>query len=132
MNNRIEQYVRAWATDPRRVRPVFLNLLARLRAFDASLDFVVREGVSASLRAARPRFASERSLFCLVDVIHDVAGPWLSVCFYAESVTDPENLGNLVPQGLLGEDGYCFDVEDPDPALEQYLVERLAEAAAAG
>ncbi len=130
MKNRIEQYVQAWTTDQRRVRPFFLDLVARLSASDARLDFVVREGVSASLRAAWPSSASDRPLFCLVDVVQDVAGAWLSVCFYADSVTDPEDLGNLVPKGLLGEDGYCFDVEAPDAALEQYLAERLAEAAA--
>lgn len=130
-HGRIERFTREWTTDQRRVRPLFLDLLARLTAWDASLDFVVREGVSASLRAAWPRPASDRPLFCLVDVVQDEGGPWLSVCFYADDVTDPENLGNLVPQGLLGEDGYCFDVEEPNPAVERYLAERMAQAAAA-
>ena len=63
-----------------------------------------------------------------MDVIEDVDGRWLSVCFYADTVSDPEERGNLVPLGLLGEDGYCFDVEEPDTVLEAYVLERIDEA----
>ena len=61
----------------------------------------------------------------------DPGGPWLSVCFYADAVTEPRDLGNLVPSGLLGEDGHCFDVEHPDGDLQRYVLERVREAMSA-
>lgn len=47
---------------------------------------------------------------------------------FRDSVTDPDDLGNLVPNGLLPEDGYCFDIERPDKALEDYVLARVLEA----
>jgi hypothetical protein len=53
---------------------------------------------------------------------------WLSVCFYGDLITDPEEYGDLVPEGLMGEDGYCFDLEENDPDLVKYIGKRLDEA----
>jgi len=58
----------------------------------------------------------------------DPENRWLSVCFYADTVTDPESLGNLVPEGIMGENGYCFDVFEEDSSLFEYLEERIREA----
>lgn len=126
----IRDYLSQWTVDQRQVRPVFTRLINTLSGIGAGLEFVVRPGVSASLRAASPEGNFGRPLFCLVDVVQDPEGPWLSVCFYADTVTDPDDLGNLVPKGLLGEDGYCFDVEQPDQTLEGYVHERIREALA--
>lgn len=128
---RIRDFLADWQADQRHVRSFFSRLLDKFAELNANLDFVVRKGVSASLRACGRPGASSRPLFCLVDVVEDSAGPWLSVCFYADTVTDPEDLGNLVPEGLLGEDGYCFDIEQPDDRMERYVHERIAEAFAA-
>jgi hypothetical protein len=43
-------------------------------------------------------------------------------------ITDPEEKGVLIPLGLLGEDGYCFDLEEWDENYLQYLKTRLDEA----
>ena len=65
----------------------------------------------------------------MVDVIDDdPEDRWLSVCFYGEMVTDPQEAGDLVPEGLLGEDGYCFDMYEYDEQEVAYLKERLTEA----
>lgn len=127
----VQAYLTRWQTDPKRVRPFFARLLEALRGPETEMEFVERDGVSASLRAkiaGLDKNAASGELFCLVDVIEDVDGRWLSVCFYADTVNDPEERGNLVPLGLLGEDGYCFDVEEPDPVLEAYVLERIDEA----
>lgn len=124
----LNTYLREWQDDPRRVRSFFLRLLEKLRELDAGLDFVVREGVSASLRARASLGSETERLFCLVDIVQDADGPWLSVCFYADLVTDHDQRGNLVPRGLLGEDGYCFDMEESDPEAEDYVLDRVAEA----
>lgn len=128
---RIQDFLARWDADQRRVRAFFQCLLDRFAHLGADLDFVVRDGVSASLRACVPGTPAPRPLFCLVDVVVDPGGPWLSVCFYADAVTDPRDLGNLVPSGLLGEDGHCFDVEHPDGDLQRYVLERVREAMSA-
>jgi len=63
-----------------------------------------------------------------VDVVEDAGVRFLSVCFYADEVDDPAELGNAIPQGLFQETGYCFDVEDYDPEQVEYLLERLSKA----
>lgn len=63
----------------------------------------------------------------MVDVIED-APRWLSVCFYGEMITDPDEQGDFVPEGLLGEDAICFDIDQYDDALLQYVEARLDEA----
>jgi hypothetical protein len=62
-----------------------------------------------------------------MDVI-DEDPRWLSVCFYGDMITDPEEKGDLVPEGLMGEDGYCFDVDENDPEHIDYICRRLDEA----
>jgi len=95
---------------------------------EGALDWepVFREGISYSLRARRPDGAS-RPLFALVDIIPQDQW-WLSVCFYEDEVSDPEERGLAIPGGLLGENGYCFDVDEPDAGLLAYLKARLEEA----
>ena len=53
---------------------------------------------------------------------------WLSVCFFGDMITDPEEKGDLIPGGLLGEDGYCFDITEPDDKLAAYVEARIEEA----
>ncbi len=86
----------------------FKNVLESLAG--VKLSFIARESVTYSLRA-RNDSQNEDALFVMVDVIED-SPRWLSVCFYAQMITDPENLGDFVPEGLLGEDALCFDLEN--------------------
>ena len=63
----------------------------------------------------------------MVDVIDDdPADRWLSVCFFGDTITDPVGMGDLVPGGLLGQDGHCFDVEAV--SMLDYVKERIQEA----
>ena len=117
----------------------FQKLLQGIKGVE--LEFVPREGVTYSLRAKHSNQTS-KSLFVMVDVIED-SPRWLSVCFYAEMINDPESRGDEVPGGLLGEDALCFDMESCEDGfacmdmgaegenLTVYLEERLKEAAAA-
>lgn len=116
----------AWTTDANGVKPLFLSMCGALEAMpDARLEYRGRPGVSHSLRGL---VEGARPLFVLVDVIDDdPQNRWLSVCFYADLVHDPDEKGDVVPGGLMGEDARCFDVEDPD-GLEEYMLDRLREA----
>jgi len=65
----------------------------------------------------------------MVDVIDDdPTDRWISVCFYGAMITDPEEKGNFVPEGLLGEDAHCFDIEEPNEKDLAYVEARLDEA----
>ena len=63
----------------------------------------------------------------MVDVIEDDPR-WLSICFYGEMIDDQEEKGDFVPEGLLGEDAVCFDLERRDEKLIRYIEARIDEA----
>ncbi|WP_136795249.1 hypothetical protein [Desulfosediminicola ganghwensis] len=95
---------------------------------ETSLTFIGRPGVSYSLRPKHAR-QSERNLFAIIDVIDDdPAERWLSVCFYGDMISDPDQRGEVIPGGLSGDDGYCFDMYSPDREMVDYLKLRLQEA----
>jgi hypothetical protein len=124
-------FLETWENDPHKIKQTFLKVIDKLRTTEGtSLNFISRPGVSYSLRASlKNRHEKSQSLFALVDIIDDAPdNRWLSICFYEEMVTDPDELGNLVPNGILGEDGYCFDLYRDDPSLASYVERRIEEA----
>ena len=130
-NAAFKNLLEAWATDPEGMKDIFLKLSEKLmNKQQTNLTFKARSGVSYSLRAASvSNSENKRPLFVMVDVIDDdPESRWLSVCFYEDMITDPEGEGDLVPEGLLGEDGYCFDIYESDQSLLSYIEERIDEA----
>ena len=125
------ELLNGWTDDPEDVKSAFLRLMARLSEKERSLFiFKSRPGISHSLRAvlSNPGTTDGR-LFVMVDIIDDdPEHRWLSVCFYGDTITDPEDEGDLVPEGLLGEDGYCFDLYQYDGSAISYLEQRIDEA----
>ena len=127
----IAGFLEAWGNDPQKMKQTFLRVIDKLKTTEGTnLNFISRPGVSYSLRASlKNRHEKSQSLFVLVDIIDDDPdNRWLSICFYEETVTDPDELGNLVPKGILGEDGYCFDLYKDDPSLVSYVECRIEEA----
>jgi hypothetical protein len=126
---KIQDFIDAWTDDGLGLKPVFVSLFQNLRdKAQADIEFHERPGISYSLRGLRSE-RSERPLFVMVDVIDDAPGErWLSVCFYGETIQDPDELGDLIPDGLLGEDGYCFDISEADDRLVSYVGQRVEEA----
>ena len=133
MDNALQQlegFIDAWTDTAEQNKAAFLRLKKQIESkAGVRLDFIAREGVSYSLRAAHEQ-QTKRSLYAMVDVIEDQPR-WLSVCFYDELVEDPDVLGDFVPAGLLGEDALCFDVASFDEDLLCYIESRLDEAHAA-
>lgn len=124
-----------WQNDRQKIKMSFLKIIdTLLKRKNISLDFKSRPGVSYSLRANFKNLHDrKRALFALVDIIDDdPENRWLSICFYVETITDPDNIGNLIPQGILGEDGYCFDLYVFDESLLSYVEERMDEAYSSG
>lgn len=125
VNNLIE----TWTDNPLQTKKIFIRLKKHLEAMDnVSFAFKGRAGVSYSLRAKHNN-QKDRDLFVMLDVIDDdPEARWLSICFYGDLLTDPEEKGDLVPGGLAGDDGYCFDLDEWDEDEIRYLEDRLNEA----
>ncbi len=123
----LNTFIEEWPASPERIKDLFIRLRDALASREGViLDFVPRPGVTYSLRAVHTN-QKKRDLFVMVDVIEDDPR-WLSVCFYGDMIGDPEEKGDFVPEGLLGEDAVCFDIERWDDALIRYLEARMQEA----
>ena len=125
----LDTFIGTWASDANKMKQAFLRLKNHLFDKDnISFDFKGRPGVSYSLRAKHDN-QKDRDLFVMVDVIDDNPEErWLSVCFYGDLLTDPDEKGDLVPEGLAGDDGYCFDLDEWDEGDVAYIEARLDEA----
>ena len=120
-------FLEEWEETPEKNREVFLHLRDYLTNKEGvRLDFIPRPGVTYSLRAIHPA-QKTRELFTMIDVIEDNPR-WLSICFYGDMISDPEKIGDFLPEGLLGEDAVCFDLEERDVELIRYIEARLDEA----
>ncbi len=130
--NGLSDLMAAWPENQAGLRRAFSELTENAEARTGTeVSLISRAGVSHSFRATldNPGPNRKRPVYFLVDVIVSEADPWfLSVCFYEDEITDPEDLGNPIPQGLFEETGYCFDVDDYDAVLLNYLTQRIAEA----
>lgn len=130
--NELTHLLQSWQDTPQKTRAAFIRLKDHLAAKDQlKLHFNPRPGVTHSLRAQHTN-QKKRNLFAMVDVIDDdPANRWLSVCFYGEMISDPDEVGDFVPEGLLGEDALCFDIDAWEDDLLVYVEKRLDEAYAA-
>ena len=118
-----------WEDTETQTRKAFVAIKDHIMAMEGiTLEFNARPGVSYSLRPCHNN-QSERKLFAMADIIDDdPTERWLSVCFYGDMITDPDEEGDLIPEGLLGEDGYCFDLDEYDESTVEYIKARLTEA----
>ncbi len=122
----VEEFIAAWEASAEGNRDGFIRLKERLQAQDKGvIEFHPRPGVTYSLRGTVP--TREQPLYVMVDVIEDTPR-WLSVCFFGEMITDPEEKGSFVPGGLLGSDAVCFDLEQCSEDDLCYVEARVDEA----
>jgi len=128
---KMEEMLAGWKTDPRDVKAAFVGLKKNLEGKkDTVLSFNARPGITYSLRATvKEPAVGDKPMFVMVDVIDDdPEDRWLSVCFFGDMITDPDELGDFVPGGLLGEDAHCFDYDNQDEDLLSYIAQRMDEA----
>ncbi|MDD2468801.1 MAG: hypothetical protein PHI97_32915 [Desulfobulbus sp.] len=122
----VENFIASWEATAEGNKAGFIRLKDRLAAKDGSvLEFHPRPGVTYSLRGTVP--SKQRALYVMVDVIEDDPR-WLSVCFFGDMITDPQELGSFVPGGLLGNDAICFDLEECSEEAIGYVEARIDEA----
>ncbi len=128
----VNTWLDTWQNDPLGGKQAFLEYYTWLQNQpDLLLEFKQRPGVSYSLRAKHVA-QSDAPLFVMIDVVDDEPeARWLSICFYAHMINDPEELGDFVPQGLLGADALCLNLEDDDAHMRGYILQRVKEAAKA-
>ena len=127
IDSELNTFIEGWKETSEENREVFLHFREYLgKKEGVTLEFILRPDVTYSLRAAHAD-QKKRGLFVMFDVIEDTPR-WLSVCFYGEMITDPEEKGDFVPEGLLGEDAVCFDIEELDEELIRYIEVRIDEA----
>lgn len=123
----VEKFIKEWPESPEKNKQIFIRLKDFLNAKPGIVfEYVPREGLTYSLRA-KHESQTNKPLFAMLDVIEDTPR-WLSVCFYGELITDPDEVGDYVPEGLMGEDAICFDLEEFDEDAIKYVETRLDEA----
>lgn len=129
-NCEIKDFISQWQDDSKNIKGAFVDYMNYLESNpDIITSFKARPHISYSLRA-KDKNQKARDLFVLIDVVDDdPQDRWLSVCFYADYITDPEDKGDLVPSGLFGEDAVCFNLDEDDKEMRQYIKDRLVEAA---
>jgi len=126
----LETFLNEWTVDPDGVKKAFLHLQAVLASLEGiTVSFVPRPPVTYSLRGIPSH--GDRPVIVMIDVASLDDQRFLSVCFYADTVTDPEERGDLIPGGLLSQDGYCFDLDSDAADAVSYVETRIREAAAA-
>jgi hypothetical protein len=127
MLEKVEAFIGDWPDSPEKNKQIFIRLKDFLSAKPGIIfEFIPRPEVTYSLRAKHEN-QTDKPLFAMVDVIEDTPR-WLSVCFYGDLITDPDEAGDYVPEGLLGEDAVCFDLEEFDEDAIKYVEARLDEA----
>lgn len=123
-------FIAEWAESPEQTKKAFIELKEHLESMaGVGLSFHPRPGLTYSLRAAHAR-QKDKPLFVMVDVIEDTPR-WLSVCFYGDMISDPEERGDFVPGGLLGQDARCFDINQYSNEALQSVKAKMDEAYAA-
>jgi hypothetical protein len=124
----ISNLLQSWTTDNNGIKMAFTELVDLMESLDGLIySFKSRPGISYSLRASVGN--EEEKILTLMDIIDDdPENRWISICFYAETITDPDEEGDLIPGGLLGEDGYCFDIFENNGDSVSYIKDRITEA----
>ncbi len=87
----VEQFIEEWKETETQTRKAFIEIMEHLKSMEnVTLEFNARPGVSYSLRPKHDN-QTKRPLFAMADVIDDdLEARWLSVCFYGDMVTDPD------------------------------------------
>jgi len=125
----VSDLLNSWTTDNNGMKGAFTEIVSLLESLEGLVySFKSRPGITHSLRANVDNNGEEKILTMLDVIDDDPENRWISICFYAETITDPDEEGDLIPGGLLGEDGYCFDLFENDKDSVSYLKDRITEA----
>ena len=124
-----QKFIDDWMDDTLGTKAIFISLFQDLLQKEGvEIEFHERPGISFSLRGGHKNL-KDRPVFVMIDIIDDNPKQrWLSICFFGDTIKDPDDQGDLIPGGLLGSDGYCFDITESDESLKEYVGQRIQEA----
>ena len=126
---KLEKLINQWEDSKSQTKKTFIiimDYIAKMK--DITLEFKERPNISYSVRL-KHKNQKNRSIFTIIDIIDDDPKErWLSICFYENMINDPKDLGDMIPEGLLGEDGYCFDFYEYNKENIEYIKERFDQA----
>ncbi len=124
----VEEFIESWVDNSKKIKKAYVKLKEYLEKKEGVFfKFKARPGINYSLRCSYSN--KKRNLFVVMDVIDDnLEDRWISVCFFKDMIKDSEKKGYLIPEGLSGEDGYCFNLDKWDEYDIKYLKDRLKEA----
>ncbi|MCP3900318.1 MAG: hypothetical protein GY707_11470 [Desulfobacteraceae bacterium] len=125
----LNNFISEWEDTESKTKQAFTEILEHLQKTEnITLDFNARPGITFSLRPKHNN-QKDRALFAMIDVIDDdPEEKWLSICFYGDMISDPDEMGDIIPDGLLGDDGHCFDMYEYNTEEIEYLKNRLDDA----
>ncbi len=125
----LNNFMLEWEETESKTKQAFTDIVEYLQNIEnITLDFNARPGITYSLRPKHNN-QKNRALFAMIDVIDDdPKEKWLSVCFYGDMISDPDEMGDSIPEGLLGDDGYCFDIYEYNAEEIEYVKNRLNDA----
>ncbi len=125
----LNNFISGWEETESKTKQAFTEIVEYLQNTEnITLDFNARPGITYSLRPKHNN-QKNRALFAMIDVIDDdPEEKWLSICFYGDMISDPDEMGDIIPDGLLGDDGHCFDMYEYDTGEIEYLKNRLDDA----
>ncbi|MBN2420244.1 MAG: hypothetical protein JXL81_12720 [Deltaproteobacteria bacterium] len=125
----VSDLLNGWTTDNNGMKTAFSEIVNLLESLEGVVySFKSRPGISYSLRVNVDNNGEEKILTMMDVIDDDPENRWISICFYAETISDPNEEGDLIPGGLLGEDGYCFDLFENDEDSVSYIKDRITEA----
>ena len=125
----LNSFISEWEDTESKTKQAFTELIEHLQKTEnITLDFNARPGITYSLRPKHNN-QKNRALYAMIDVIDDdPKEKWLSICFYGDMISDPDEMGDLIPDGLLGDDGHCFDMYEYNAQEVEYIKNRLDDA----
>ncbi|OQY01346.1 MAG: hypothetical protein B6I26_04695 [Desulfobacteraceae bacterium 4572_130] len=125
----LEKLIIKWKDSKAQTKKAFMIIMDYIiKMKDISFEFKARPKISYSLRL-KHKNQKNRSFFAIIDIIDDEPNQrWLSICFYEDMINDPKDLGDMIPQGMMGEDGYCFDFYEYNEKNIEYIKKRFDQA----
>ena len=119
----IDEFIQNWGEESLDVKDIFTDLYDFLQKENKiEMGWNARPGISYSLRISHPNPPVGRPFFAMLDSIDDDPEErWISMCMYADMADDPDGKGDVVPNGLTGQDALCFDVDENDEEICDYL-----------
>jgi hypothetical protein len=121
----IDEFLNTWVADTK-VKALFCLLYQNFKNNKLQLTWQARPGACYSLYAAMPGATTDFAKLDIVD--DDPEERWLSLCITKDMADDPENFGECIPKLFNNQDALCFDIDENNENISEYLQNLLNNA----